>query len=191
MIDKKLILQTEKLLLKPMQKNHLNEFAQLTENQSMWIYFTSDLSVTYELEKWVDDAIFQTENGSRLAFTIVDKTSGKIAGSTSLGNISIRDQRIEIGWTWLGQEFQGKGLNNDAKYLLLNYCFEILKFERVEVKTDVLNLPARKALQRIGFTEEGILRSHTLMTHHRRRDTIYYSILKAEWSDLKARNNWC
>lgn len=190
MIDKKLILQTEKVLLKPMQKNHLNEFAQLTENQSMWIYFTSDLSVTYELEKWVDDAIFQTENGSRLAFTIVDKTSGKIAGSTSLGNISIRDQRIEIGWTWLGQEFQGKGLNNDAKYLLLNYCFEILKFERVEVKTDVLNLPARKALQRIGFTEEGILRSHTLMTHHRRRDTIYYSILKAEWFDLKARNNW-
>jgi RimJ/RimL family protein N-acetyltransferase len=53
--------------------------------------------------------------------------------------------------------------------------------KRVEIKTDVLNLPARKALQKIGAVEEGILRSHTLMTHGRRRDTIYYSFLEGEW----------
>ncbi|MFA5327348.1 MAG: GNAT family protein [Prolixibacteraceae bacterium] len=190
MLDKKLILQTEQVLLRPMRKNDLTEFLLLTQNKKMWIYFTSDLSEANELEKWVDDAISQTENGSRLAFTIVDKTSGKIAGSTSLGNISLRDRRAEIGWTWLGTEFQGKGANSQTKYLLLNYCFEFLKFERVEIKTDILNIPARKTLQRIGFTEEGILRSHTLMTHNRRRDTIYYSVLKGEWPDLKIRNGW-
>ena len=190
MIDKSLILQTDRVLLRPVEKGDLNEFAGLTTDPSMWVYFTSDLSVSDELEKWVDDAIAQTAEGSRLAFTILDKTSGRIAGSTSLGNISFRDQRIEIGWTWLGKEFQGTGLNGDAKYILLNYCFEFLKFERVEVKTDVLNIPARKALQRIGMTEEGILRSHTLMTHNRRRDTIYYSILKSEWPGLKMGNDW-
>jgi RimJ/RimL family protein N-acetyltransferase len=72
------------------------------------------------------------------------------------------------------------------KYLMLGYCFETLGFERVEFKTDVLNLPARKALARIGATEEGILRSHTLMINNRRRDTIYFSILKPEWERLKA-----
>lgn len=190
MIDKHLILQTDRVLLRPVQKDDLKEFATLTPDQSMWIYFTSDLSVSDELGKWVDDAITQTADGSRLAFTILDKNSGRIAGSTSLGNISFRDQRIEIGWTWLGKDFQGKGLNSEAKYLLLNYCFEFLKFERVEVKTDILNIPARKALQRIGMTEEGILRSHTLMTRNRRRDTIYYSVLKAEWPGLKMRNAW-
>lgn len=190
MIDKRLILQTDRVLLRPVQKDDLKEFAMLTPDQSMWIYFTSDLSVSDELGKWVDDAITQTADGSRLAFTIVDKNSGRIAGSTSLGNISFRDQRIEIGWTWLGKDFQGTGLNSEAKYLLLNYCFEFLKFERVEVKTDILNIPARKALQRIGMTEEGILRSHTLMTRNRRRDTIYYSVLKAEWPGLKMRNAW-
>jgi RimJ/RimL family protein N-acetyltransferase len=190
MIDKHLILQTDRVLLRPVQKGDLQEFARLTDDPSMWIYFTSDLSVSDELEKWVDDAIAQTAESSRLAFTILDKTSGRIAGSTSLGNSSLRDQRIEIGWTWLGKDFQGTGLNGETKHILLNYCFEFLKFERVEVKTDVLNIPARKALQRIGMTEEGILRSHTLMTRNRRRDTIYYSILKSEWPGLKMHNEW-
>jgi RimJ/RimL family protein N-acetyltransferase len=190
MIDKHLILQTDRVLLRPVQKGDLQEFARLTDDPSMWIYFTSDLSVSDELEKWVDDAIAQTAESSRLAFTILDKTSGRIAGSTSLGNSSLRDQRIEIGWTWLGKDFQGTGLNGETKHILLNYCFEFLKFERVEVKTDVLNIPARKALQRFGMTKEGILRSHTLMTHNRRRDTIYYSTLKSEWLGLKMRNNW-
>ena len=63
---------------------------------------------------------------------------------------------------------------------MLNYAFNELGMLRVEFKTDVLNLPARKALLRLGATEEGILRSHTLMTHGRRRDTIYYSFLKGE-----------
>ena len=68
---------------------------------------------------------------------------------------------------------------------MLKYAFETLEFERVEIKTDVLNVPARKALLRIGAKEEGILRSHTLMTHGRRRDTIYYSILRSEWEAVK------
>ena len=82
-------------------------------------------------------------------------------------------------------EFQGNGINDQLKYLMLKYCFDNLNFERVEFKTDVLNISARKALKRIGLTEEGILRSHTLMTHNRRRDTIYYSILRSEWNELK------
>ena len=73
---------------------------------------------------------------------------------------------------------------------MIKYVFEVLGYERVEIKTDVLNTSARKALRRIGAKEEGILRSHTLMTHGRRRDSIYYSILKSEWWEVKARNNW-
>ncbi|WP_262507686.1 GNAT family N-acetyltransferase [Zunongwangia profunda] len=102
-------------------------------------------------------------------------------GSTSFGNYSEKDQRIEIGWTWLGKDFQGNGYNFQAKVLLLNYCFKTLALERVEAKTDVLNRAARNSLLKSGFVEEGILRSHTLLTNNRRRDTIYYSILKAEY----------
>ena len=67
----------------------------------------------------------------------------------------------------------------------MQYAFEHLKFERVEFKTDVLNKASRRALEKIGAKEEGILRSHTLMHDGRRRDTIYYSILKDEWGKIK------
>ncbi|APU68555.1 GCN5-related N-acetyltransferase [Christiangramia flava JLT2011] len=63
----------------------------------------------------------------------------------------------------------------------MRYCFEELQLERVESKTDVLNLAARKGLQKSGLTEEGVLRSHTLLANGRRRDSIFYGILKNEW----------
>ena len=57
------------------------------------------------------------------------------------------------------------------------------KVAKIEFKTDVLNIPARKGMQKVGLVEEGVLRSHTLMTNNRRRDTIYYSILRKEWKN--------
>lgn len=189
MIEKELVLQSERVLLRPVRSDDLYGFAQLTGDPVMWKYFTSDLSDPEELQKWVDEAVLQTKNGSRMAFTIVDRLTDRIAGSTSLGNISFHDKRVEMGWTWLGKEYQGQGINDQSKFMLIRYCFESLGFERVESKTDFLNFPARQALKRIGLTEEGILRSHTLMTHNRRRDTIYYSILKTEWPGIKLRNS--
>ena len=190
MVNFERILQTDEVLLRPLLMEDFEQLADLTNDQSMWTYFTSDLSDKAVLRDWIADAILQKENKTRLPFAVIDKASRKIVGSTSFGNISYRDKRIEIGWTWLGQEYQGKGINNQVKYLMISYCFEVLDFERVEFKTDVLNIPARKALSRIGMTEEGVLRSHTLMTHDRRRDTIFYSVLKSEWNALKIKNNW-
>jgi RimJ/RimL family protein N-acetyltransferase len=190
MIDFDLKLQTGNILLRPTIVEDIEGFAGLTTDKTMWICFTNDLSDKTELEIWVNDALIQKENKTRLPFTIIDKKTNELIGSTSFGNISYRDKRIEIGWTWLGKNFWGKGINDEAKYLMIRYCFEFQDFVRVEFKTDVLNLPARKALTRLNMTEEGILRSHTLMTNNRRRDTIYYSILKSEWPEIKAKNNW-
>jgi RimJ/RimL family protein N-acetyltransferase len=190
MLDFNLILETVKVRIRPLNADDYKSFLRITNDESMWIYFTYDLSVESELKAWIGIALEDLKNRNRLAFTIVEKATGNPIGSTSFGNISYRDKRIEIGWTWISREFQGKGVNNDIKYLMLKYIFETLGFERAEIKTDILNLPARKALQRIGAKEEGILRSHTLMTHGRRRDTIYYSVLRSEWEEVKKKNNW-
>jgi len=190
MLDFNLILETLKVRIRPLNADDYKSFLRITNDESMWIYFTYDLSVESELKAWIGIALEDLKKRNRLAFTIVEKATGNPIGSTSFGNISYRDKRIEIGWTWISREFQGKGVNNDIKYLMLKYIFETLGFERAEIKTDILNLPARKALQRIGAKEEGTLRSHTLMTHGRRRDTIYYSILSSEWEEVKRKNNW-
>jgi len=188
MLDFDLVLKNDLVLLRPLVYDDYSSFEQLTGDRSMWIYFTSDLSIRQELKAWINDAIEDTRSKIRLAFAVVDRSSGIAVGSTSFGNISNRDKRLEIGWTWIGREFQGRGINDSMKFLMLKYAFETLEFERVEMKTDVLNIHARRALLRIGATEEGILRSHTLMTNGRRRDTIYYSILRSEWCEIKGKS---
>ena len=110
-----------------------------------------------------------------------------IVGSTRFGNYDPLNRRIEIGWTWLAGAWQRTATNTEAKYLMLTHAFERLGCVRVELKTDVLNLPSRKAMTRIGAKEEGILRKHTLMWTGRYRDTVFYSILDAEWPQVKAR----
>jgi len=183
-IDFNKTLVSDKLLLRPLCREDKDAFTDITRDQDLWIYFTSDLSDPETLTQWVEDAINGISNKTRLALTIIDNMNNQIIGSTSLGNISVRDKRVEIGWTWIRKDYQGKGINRQAKHLLLQYCFEDLDFERVEFKTDVLNKAARKSLLGIGAKEEGILRSHTLMTHNRRRDTIFYSVLKTEWEQM-------
>lgn len=185
MFDFNLNLQTDEILLRPMKLEDFDPFLKLTGDKSMWIYFTSDLSEKVELKKWIESALTENGNKTRLAFTVIDKSTNQPIGSTSFGNISYRDKRIEIGWTWICKDYQGKGINDQIKYLMMKYAFDTMEFERVEFKTDVLNIPARKALLRIGAKEEGVLRSHTLMTNNRRRDTIYYSVLRSEWNDIK------
>ena len=176
MLAKDLVLQSERIILRPLEQEDLSPLLELTQDPTLWTYFTHDLSTLAGLEAWAVGHF----SGDRLQFVVVDKATQQVLGSTGFGNYFPRDQRIEIGWTWLGRAAQGTGTNREMKSLMLNYAFKELGMLRVEFKTDVLNLPARKALLRLGATEEGILRSHTLMTHGRRRDTIYYSFLKGE-----------
>jgi len=190
MIDFTKTFETQRIILRPLKQEDKEHFIKITTDKKLWIYFTSDLSDKLILSEWLDAGIQDINNKKRLALSIIHRDRNSLIGSTSLGNISDIDKRAEIGWTWICRDFQGKGLNDEAKYLLIKYCFDDLHYERVEFKTDVLNLPARNALKRIGASEEGVLRSHTLMTHHRRRDTIYYSILRSEWEEIKVKNNW-
>jgi RimJ/RimL family protein N-acetyltransferase len=177
MLPTNLKLESGQLLLRPLQLEDFNTLLELTQDASLWTYFTHDLSTLAGLETWAAGHF----SGDRFQFVVIDKTTQQVLGSTGFGNYFPRDQRIEIGWTWLGKAFQGTGINSQMKSLMLQYAFEELGMIRVEFKTDVLNLPARQALLRLGATEEGVLRSHTLMTQDRRRDTIYYSFLRGEW----------
>lgn len=178
-------LSTETVLLRPLQLSDIDGLWKQSQDESLFYYFTFDLSKREVLEDWVKTALHERELGTRIPFAIVDAKNGEVMGSTSFGSISLRDSRMEIGWTWLGRAFHGTGVNAQAKYLMLQHGFEVWNLERIELKTDVLNKPARGAVLKIGMVEEGVLRSHTLMTNNRRRDTIYYSLLKQEWPEVK------
>jgi len=180
-----LALETPRVTLRLMQLADIDALFAITAPPEIWKYFTKELNNKEELQAWVDLALQERAEKKRMPFVIIDKDNGTVCGSTSFGNISFYDKRIEIGWTWLGTASMGTGVNHHAKFVLLSYAFDALGCERVEIKTDNLNERAKKALVHIGATEEGILRSHMLMPHGRRRDSVYYSILKDEWETVK------
>jgi len=186
MIPADLILETSRVLLRPVEKTDYASFHSLAKDDpEMWEYFTLNLGDPQQLRKWMEMAFTEKEANARRPFTIIDKESGSIAGSTSLGNISMHDKRAEIGWSWLGKAYRSSGMNKHAKFAMMRYAFENLYFERIEFKTDVKNLRARKGLEKVGGVEEGILRSHMTMWNNRRRTSIYYSVLKDEWPEVK------
>ncbi|MHA7131866.1 GNAT family N-acetyltransferase [Algoriphagus namhaensis] len=175
-----LTLENDQVLLRPLRRQDFALLHDIAQQADLWDYFTHDLSRLENFQIWSQDHF----DGKRLQFVLLDKSKNQLAGSSGFGNFSARDQRVEIGWTWLGKEFQGKDLNSAVKKLMLAYAFEQAGMKRVEFKTDVLNLPARQALKKLGAIEEGVLRSHTLLHHGRRRDTIYYSFLEEDWAKI-------
>ncbi len=182
MIPLDLTLETDKVLLRPIEDNDYESFFALSSaDEKMWKYFSLNLADPVQLKKWMQLASTDKAANTRRPFTIIDKASGTIAGSMSMGNISLHDLRLEIGWSWLGTAFRGTDINRHSKFAMMRYAFDELKFERVEFKTDVENARARSGLEKIGGVQEGILRSHMTMWNNRRRDSIIYSVIKKEW----------
>ncbi len=179
------VLENEHVLLRPIRPEDREAQRAIALDEAIWRYFVIMIRTEADFDAFFDAALADQEAGRRVAFHIVDKSSGRAAGSMSLGNLSPNDLRLEIGWSWLGIDFQGKGINRWAKFLMMQHAFENMGAERVEFKTDVLNLQARQALRNIGATEEGVLRSFNPMPDGRRRDAIYYSVLKREWPGVK------
>jgi RimJ/RimL family protein N-acetyltransferase len=178
-------LETPRVLLRLLEPEDYKHFLPLAKDKQIWTWFTKDLSDEQELKNWIDQALRERELGLRMPFTIIDKDGYSVCGSTSFGNISFYDRRIEIGWSWLGSEFIGTGVNRHAKFAMLCYAFEVMEMERVEVKTDNLNERAKAALLKVGMIPEGVLRNHMQMHSNRRRDTIYFSIIRSEWPERK------
>jgi RimJ/RimL family protein N-acetyltransferase len=184
--EKEITLENSFALLKPLQFSDINNLLKIaTEDEQLLQYSPLPIFSEKLLTEYVVKSIKERENKTRYSFTIFDKRKNSYAGSTSFMNISNVDSRLEIGSTWIGKEFQRTGLNRNCKYLLLNFAFDELGAERIELKTDERNNASRNAIQKIGGQFEGILRSHTLMYDGFRRNTVYYSILKKEWEKIE------
>lgn len=186
MIPHDLVLETNKVILRPLAEDDYDTILAIAkQDDDMWYYFSFNLGDEEQLKRWMAIAFTDKKAETRRPFIIIEKSTGLVAGSSSMGNISYHDRRLEIGWSWLGTGFRSTGINRHAKYCMMKYAFDELDFERVEFKTDVQNARARKGLQNVGGIEEGILRSHMQMWNNRRRTSIYYSVLKDEWPGLK------
>ncbi len=181
-----IILENDRIKLRPLIVDDLNNLMPIAmRNLDLLQYSPKQVNSEVKLKAYIDKAMRQRREGSRYPFISFDKQAQAYSGSTSYLNISNDNERLEIGATWLGKDFQGTGLNKEQKRLMIGYAFETLGMQRVELKTDGRNLQSQKAMLKIGAKQEGTLRSHTVMEDGFRRDTVYFSILKDEWPVVK------
>ncbi len=180
-------LEGVRVRLEPLTLDHVPRLCDVGLDPELWTITMTLIRTEEEMKQYVAAALRLQEAGSALPFATLDKVSGRVAGSTRFGNIDRTNKRVEIGWTWLGKEFQRTHVNTEAKYLMLRHAFEVWGCNRVEFKTDVINEKSRNALRRIGAKEEGILRKHQITATGRVRDSVYYSIIDDEWPELKSR----
>lgn len=140
-----------------------------------------------DLQRYVDAAFAEQRAGTALPFATVAARTGEVIGTTRFANMSTEFLRAEIGWTWLGGQWQRTAANTEAKLLMLRHAFESWGTRRVEFKTSARNAKSRAALLRIGAVEEGVLRHHMTHADGTPRDSVYYSIIRDEWPGVKAR----
>jgi RimJ/RimL family protein N-acetyltransferase len=123
--------------------------------------------------------------GTMLPFTVFD-ADGKIAGMTTYMNVDAANRRVEIGSTWYAKRVQRSALNTQCKRLLLAHAFETLDCIAVEFRTHFFNHQSRRAIERLGAKQDGILRSHQITPNGALRDTVVFSIIASEWPAVKA-----
>jgi N-acetyltransferase len=123
--------------------------------------------------------------GTMLPFTVFD-AEGRVAGMTTYMNVDAGNRRVEIGSTWYAKRVQRSAINTQCKLLLLAHAFETLDCIAVEFRTHFFNHQSRRAIERLGAKQDGILRSHQIAPNGTLRDTVVYSIIASEWPTVQA-----
>jgi RimJ/RimL family protein N-acetyltransferase len=172
--------------LEPLDLTHLDAMSQIGLDPELWRWTPSIVRTPGEMCKYIETALESQSRGAALPFATIDRTAGKVVGSTRFANIEKEHRRLEIGWTWIARPWQRTPINTEAKYLMLRHAFETLGCIRVEFKTDSLNRQSQAALERIGAKQEGVFRNHMITSSGRIRHSVYSSITDAEWPMVKA-----
>lgn len=145
--------------------------------------FATTVPTPGTIDHWYDRLERDFAAGRALPFTVLDR-AGAIAGVTRLMRMNEASRRVEIGGTVYARRVHRTGLNTEAKLLLLTHAFETLECHCVQLRTDWLNRTSRRAIERLGAKQDGVLRGHMILGD-RIRDTVVYSILAHEWPGVK------
>jgi len=172
--------------LVPMRAEHAAALALVCAEPAMWTYMPLDGSTETGMAAIVRAAVAASERGLELPFTTLEQGTGRAVGGSRYLNIDRLNHRLEIGYSFVAPPWQRSAVNSEAKLLMLGHAFEHLRANRVELKTDALNVQSRTAILGLGATFEGIFRNHVITRHGRLRDSAYYSITVQEWPAVRA-----
>jgi RimJ/RimL family protein N-acetyltransferase len=170
--------------LERMQHDHVAALQEAVQDGALWQLWYANVPSPDEMATYVNTAIQSSTKGT-MAFVVKDLQSQRVVGTTRFYDVEPAHKRGLIGYTWYAKSAQGTAINTEAKYLLMQYWFEVQQANAVEFRTHFFNQSSRRAIERLGAKQDGILRSHQILKDGSVRDTVVYSIIASEWPAVK------
>lgn len=184
-IDTNVTLEGSMVCLIPFDMKYKDLLIDSIKSPEVWKYTWREVKTIEDIEEIIEIAVRNKNENSQIPFMIKEKLTDKIIGTTRIGEIDKINRNVEIGWTWLSPAYWRTGVNTACKYLLLQYCFEVLKVIRVQFSVSGHNVRSQKAVERIGAVKEGTFRKHRIKSDGTVHDNVFYSILDIEWKEVK------
>ncbi|MEE9327707.1 MAG: GNAT family protein [Cocleimonas sp.] len=182
---KPVILKGKVVNLEPMTLDHAIELGKVSNDGELWKLWYTGIPSPETAESYVKVAMKMFADKVAMPFIVRETKQGKIIGSTRFCNIDEQNKRAEIGYTWYAKSYQRTSVNTECKLLLLTHAFEQLDSIAVEFRTHWHNLASRRAIERLGAKQDGVLRNHQKTSDGNYRDTVVFSIIDHEWSTVK------
>jgi N-acetyltransferase len=151
----------------------------------LWKLWFTSVPEPSQIGTYISDALAGQAAGHMLPWVVRELVSGAIVGCTRYHDIVAALDRVEIGYTWYSESRQRTNVNTTCKLLLLQHAFESLACKVVGLRTDNFNFRSQRAIEALGAKKDGVLRHHAARRDGTVRDSVMYSIILAEWPDVK------
>src|SRR5262249_7532940 len=162
-----------------------SDLAKAASDGKLWELWFTAVPEADQISKYVETALAGQKVGHMLPWAVREMTTGTIIGSTRYHDIVPTIDRVEIGYTWYAKSWQRTHVNSACKLLLLGHAFETASCAVVGLRTDNFNFASQRAIERLGAKKDGVIRHHQARRDGTVRDSVQYSILASEWSDVK------
>lgn len=172
--------------IEPLSPEHIEPIRAAAADGALWRLWYTSVPSPEATSAWLARALDMRETQGAMPFAVRAVASGNVIGSTRYFNVDETNRRLEIGHTWYARRAQRTAINTECKLLLLTHAFETLGCIAVEFRTHWFNHASRRAIERLGAKQDGVLRNHQLLADGSRRDTVVYSIVDGEWPAVRA-----
>ena len=176
------VLRLNGIRLEPLGLQHTAGLQAAAADGALWRLRVTSVPEPENTAAYIETAL---HTANRLAFAVIDEASGQVLGSTSYHDILPAVRRLEIGYTWYAQSHWRTALNSTCKLMLLRHAFETLQAQTVGWRTDIENIRSQAAIERLGARKDGTIRGNALRRDGSIRDTVMYSMSRAEWPQAK------
>ena len=171
--------------IEPLTLGHHDALEAVAADGKLWELWVTSVPAPGSMRKYIADALKGQQEGHMLPWAVRDVADGTIIGTTRYHDIVAAIDRVEIGWTWYAQSRQRTNVNTTCKLLLLGHAFDTIGCKVVGLRTDNFNFRSQKAIEGLGAKKDGVIRNHAQRKDGTVRDSVMYSILLAEWPDVR------